>query len=158
MPSKLLKASQCSRRPERQKQLYLCLRSSFAGKFKRPTSSSTSTSSTWDFDSREEPKSRASLSRDVHVSRPSGGWRKKPDIGPQESSSSAEVETGRRKELAQDGAEVSESERSSCSEAEDEQKEERIVIPAKKITETDLNEIGAKIVKAEIMGNEVSKC
>ena len=30
------------------------------------------------------------------------------------------------------------------------------MIPAKKITEKDLNDIGAKIVKAEIMGNEAS--
>lgn len=88
------------------------------------------------------------------MSRPSGGWRKKPENGPQESSSSAEVETTRKEKSAQ----VSESESRSSSEAEEqEEEEERVVIPTKQITETDLNEIGAKIVKAEIMGNEVRR-
>lgn len=85
--------------------------------------------------------------------RPSGGWRKKPENGPQESSSSAEVETTRKEKSAQ----VSESESRSSSEAEEQEEEERVVIPTKQITETDLNEIGAKIVKAEIMGNEVRR-
>ena len=45
---------------------------------------------------------------------------------------------------------------SSSSDAEEEEKKKKeLVIPAKKITEADLNEIGAKIVKAEIMGNDV---
>ena len=49
----------------------------------------------------------------------------------------------------------SETDGSSSSEEEVEEKNP-VVIPAKKITEKDLNDIGAKIVKAEIMGNEVS--
>ena len=48
-----------------------------------------------------------------------------------------------------------ETDSSSSSEEEVEEKKS-VVIPAKKITEKDLNDIGAKIVKAEIMGNEVS--
>ena len=48
-----------------------------------------------------------------------------------------------------------ETDSSSSSEEEVEEKKP-VVIPAKKITEKDLNDIGAKIVKAEIMGNEVS--
>ena len=133
--------------------LPLPFRPSFAGKFKRPTSS-TVTSSTWDFDVKEESGSRVSHSSDRPAPRPSGGWRKKPETGPEKSSSSLEVETERREELTQDRKEESESDSSSSSEAEEEEKE-RVVIPAKKITEKDLNDIGAKIVKAEIMGNEV---
>ena len=126
------------------------------GKFRRPTSStSTSTSSTWDFDSKREPRNRGSLSNDRPLSRPSGGWRKKPETGPEKSSASEDVESKRREEVVKEKKEVSESESSSSSEAEEEEKQERVNIPAKKITEADLNEIGAKIVKAEIMGNEV---
>ena len=45
---------------------------------------------------------------------------------------------------------------SSSSFEEEVEEKKPVVIPAKKITEKDLNDIGAKIVKAEIMGNEVS--
>ena len=89
------------------------------------------------------------------MSRPSGGWRKKPETGPEKSSASEDLESQRREEVVKERKEVSESESSSSSEAEEEEKQERINIPVKKITEADLNEIGAKIVKAEIMGNEV---
>lgn len=88
------------------------------------------------------------------MSRPSGRWKKKPETGPEKSTSS-EVDDKKREELVQDRREVSELESSSNSETEEEEKKESIEIPAKKITEADLNEIGAKIVKSEIMGNEV---
>ena len=88
------------------------------------------------------------------MSRPSGRWKKKPETGPEKSTSS-EVDDKKREELVQDRREFSESESSSNSETEEEEKKESIAIPAKKITEADLNEIGAKIVKSEIMGNEV---
>ncbi|XP_068720114.1 CWF19-like protein 2 [Montipora capricornis] len=128
--------------------------SSFAGKFKRPaTSAQTSTSSTWDFDSKQEPHSKESLSSDRTMPRPSGRWKKKLETGSVKSSSSGEVDR-RKEENVQDRNEVSGSESSSSSEAEEEEEKERIILPAKQITETDLNEIGAKIVKAEIMGNE----
>ncbi|XP_015747984.1 PREDICTED: CWF19-like protein 2 [Acropora digitifera] len=124
--------------------------SSLAGKFKRPTTTSQiSSSSTWDFDSKQEP----SFPRDRTMSRPSGRWKKKPETGPEKSTSS-EVDDKKMEELVQDRREVSESESSSNSETEEEEKKESIAIPAKKITEADLNEIGAKIVKSEIMGNE----
>ena len=86
--------------------------------------------------------------------RPSGRWKKKLETGSEKSSSSGEVDR-RKEENVQDRNEVSGSESSSSSEAEEEEEKERIILPAKQITETDLNEIGAKIVKAEIMGNEV---
>lgn len=88
------------------------------------------------------------------MSRPSGRWKKKPETGPEKSTSS-EVDDKKMEELVQDRREVSESESSSNSDTEEEEKKESIAIPAKKITEADLNEIGAKIVKSEIMGNEV---
>ena len=110
------------------------------------------TSSTWDFDSKEKSSSRGSHSSDRPGSRPSGGWRKKPETETEQSSSSQKVENAGRQQVTQEG---SGTDSSSSSEAEDEENKERIVIPAKKVTETDLNEIGAKIVKAEIMGNEV---
>ena len=112
------------------------------------------TSSTWDFEPKEESKSRGSKSNDRPGARPLGGWRKKPETGA-EKSSSQEMENTRKEDRVQNSREESESSSSSSSEAEEEEKKERVVIPAKKITETDLNEIGAKIVKAEIMGNEV---
>lgn len=88
------------------------------------------------------------------MSRPSGRWKKKPETG-LEKSTSSEVVDKKMEELVQDRREVSESESSSNSETEEEERKESIAIPAKKITEADLNEIGAKIVKSEIMGNEV---
>ena len=89
------------------------------------------------------------------MSRPSGGWRKKPETRPEISSASGDEESKRREEVVQERKEVSESDSSPSSEEEEEDKQERVNIPVKEITETDLNEIGAKIVKAEIMGNEV---
>ncbi|KAK2563412.1 CWF19-like protein 2 [Acropora cervicornis] len=124
--------------------------SSLAGKFKCPTTTSQiSSPSTWDFDCKQEP----SFPRDRTMSRPSGRWKKKPETGPEKNTSS-EVVDKKMEELVQDRREVSESESSSNSETEEKEKKESIAIPAKKITEADLNEIGAKIVKSEIMGNE----
>lgn len=126
--------------------------SSFAGKFRRPASStSTVTSSTWDFEPKEVPRSR----EDRSVSRPSGGWRKKVETGTVESSSACEAESTKKEQETEDGSEESGTDSSSSSDAEEEEKKKKeLVIPAKKITEADLNEIGAKIVKAEIMGND----
>lgn len=129
-------------------------RSSFVGKFKRP-GSSTSTpqkSSTWDFDSKENTnKERHSYDRPI--SRPSGGWRKKTETGTEKRSPPPEVKRTEEKESVSEVKPESETDNSSSSEEEVEEKKP-VVIPAKKITEKDLNDIGAKIVKAEIMGNE----
>ncbi|RMX55795.1 hypothetical protein pdam_00009534 [Pocillopora damicornis] len=129
-------------------------RSSFVGKFKRP-GSSTSTpqrSSTWDFDSNKNTiKERHSYDRPSSSS--SGGWRKKPDIGTEKGSPPLEVKRTEDKESVPEVKLEPETDSSSSSEEEVEEKKP-VVIPAKKITEKDLNDIGAKIVKAEIMGNE----
>ena len=131
-------------------------RSSFVGKFKRP-GSSTSTpqrSSTWDFDSNKNTiKERHSYDRPSSSS--SGGWRKKAEIGTEKGSSPPEVKRTEDKESVPEVKLEPETDSSSSSEEEVEEKKP-VVIPAKKITEKDLNDIGAKIVKAEIMGNEVS--
>lgn len=110
------------------------------------------TSSTWDFEPKEVSRSR----EDRSVSRPSGGWRKKVETGTVESSSAREAESTKTEQKTEDGSEDSGTDSSSSSDAEEEEKKKKeLVIPAKKITEADLNEIGAKIVKAEIMGNDV---
>ena len=114
------------------------------------------TSSTWDFDTKEESRSRERHSNDRPSSRPSGGWRKKQETGTDKTSSPQPVQDTGREEVAQEKKPESETDSSSSSEGEAEAEEKRtVVIPAKKITEKDLNDIGAKIVKAEIMGNEV---
>lgn len=78
------------------------------------------------------------------------------ETGTVESPSAREVESTKREQKTEDGGEDSGTDSSSSSDAEEEEKKkEKVVIPAKKITEADLNEIGAKIVKAEIMGNDV---
>lgn len=112
------------------------------------------TSSTWDFDSKEESKSRERHSNDRPSSRPSGGWRKKQETGTDKGSSPQAVQHAGREDVALEKKPESETDSSSSSEEEAEEKR-TVVIPAKKITEKDLNDIGAKIVKAEIMGNEV---
>ncbi|KAL9973755.1 hypothetical protein ACROYT_G020250 [Oculina patagonica] len=131
--------------------------SSFAGKFKRPQSSSSSsstvTSSTWDFDSKEESRSKERHSNDRPSSRPSGGWRKKQETESDTKASPQPAQHAGREEVAQEEKQESDTDSSSSSEEEVEEKK-TVVIPAKKITEKDLNDIGAKIVKAEIMGNE----
>lgn len=113
------------------------------------------TSSTWDFDSKEESSRSERHSSDRLSSRPSGGWRKKQETGNGKGSSPREEQDARRESVGQKMKPESETDSSSSSEGEAEEKR-TVVIPAKKITEKDLNEIGAKIVKAEIMGNEVS--
>ena len=131
-------------------------RSSFAGKFKRPpSSSSTVTSSTWDFDSKEESRHSVTHASDRPSSRPSGGWRKKQETGNDKGSSPREGEDTGKESVGQEIKPESETDTSSSSEGEAEENKTP-VIPAKKITEKDLNDIGAKIVKAEIIGNEVS--
>lgn len=85
----------------------------------------------------------------------SGGWRKKAEIGTEKGSSPPEVKRTEDKESVPEVKLEPETDSSSSSEEEVEEKKP-VVIPAKKITEKDLNDIGAKIVKAEIMGNEVS--
>ena len=78
------------------------------------------------------------------------------ETGTVESSSAREAESTKREQKTEDGSEESGTDSSSSSDAEEEEKKKKeLVIPAKKITEADLNEIGAKIVKAEIMGNDV---
>ena len=130
--------------------------SSFAGKFKRPPSpSSTVRSSTWDFDSREESRRSERQPSDRPSSRPSGGWRKKQETGNDKGSSPREEQDAGKESVNQEIKPESETDSSSSSEEEVEEKR-TVVIPAKKITEKDLNDIGAKIVKAEIMGNEAS--
>ena len=131
-------------------------RSSFVGKFKRP-GSSTSTpqrSSTWDFDSNKNTNKERHF-YDRPSSSSSGGWRRKAEIGTEKGSSPPEVKRTEDKESVPEVKLEPETDSSSSSEEEVEEKKP-VVIPAKKITEKDLNDIGAKIVKAEIMGNEVS--
>ena len=77
------------------------------------------------------------------------------ETGTVESSSAREAESTKREQKTEDGSEDSGTDSSSSSDAEEEKKKKEVFIPAKKITEADLNEIGAKIVKAEIMGNDV---
>lgn len=78
------------------------------------------------------------------------------ETGTVESSSAREAESTKTEQKTEDGSEDSGTDSSSSSDAEEEEKKKKeLVIPAKKITEADLNEIGAKIVKAEIMGNDV---
>ena len=73
-----------------------------------------------------------------------------------ESSSALEAESTKKEQKTEDRIEDSGTDSSSSSDAEEEEKKKKeVFIPAKKITEADLNEIGAKIVKAEIMGNDV---
>lgn len=112
------------------------------------------TSSTWDFDSKEESRSSGRHSSDRPSSRPSGGWKKKQETGTDKGSSPREEEDAGKESVGQQIKPQSETDSSSSSEGEAEEKR-TVVIPAKKITEKDLNDIGAKIVKAEIMGNEV---
>ena len=115
------------------------------------------TSSTWDFDSKEESRRSERHSSDRPSSRPSGGWRKKQEtVNDQGSSPRAEQDAG-KESVVQDIKPQSETDSSSSSEEEAEEKR-TVVVPAKEITEKDLNDIGAKIVKAEIMGNEASAC
>ena len=111
------------------------------------------TSSTWDFDPKEESRSRERQSNDRPSSRPSGGWRKKPETGTEKGSSPQAVQHAGKDDVIQE--KKSESEDSSSSSEEEIEEKKTVVIPAKKITEKDLNDLGAKIVKAEIMGNEV---
>ena len=113
------------------------------------------TSSTWDFDSKEESRPSVTHSSDRSSSRPSGGWRKKPETGNDKGSSPREEQDTGKESAGQEIKTESETDSSSSSEEEVEEKK-TVVIPAKKITEKDLNDVGAKIVKAEIMGNEVS--
>ena len=113
------------------------------------------TSSTWDFDSKEESSRSERHSSDRPSSRPSGGWRKKQETGNDQGSSPREEQDAGKEIVVQDIKPQSETDSSSSSEGEAEEKR-TVVIPAKKITEKDLNDIGAKIVKAEIMGNEAS--
>ena len=113
------------------------------------------TSSTWDFDSKEESRHSVTHSSDRPSSRPSGGWRKKQETGNHKGSSPLEGEDTGKERVRQEIKPESETDTSSSSEGEAEEKKTP-VIPAKKITEKDLNDIGAKIVKAEIIGNEVS--
>ena len=78
------------------------------------------------------------------------------ETGTVENSSARQAESTKREQKTEDGSEESGTDSSSSSDAEEEEKKKKeVVIPAKKITEADLNEIGAKIVKAEIMGNDV---
>ena len=78
------------------------------------------------------------------------------ETGTVESSSAREAESTKREHKTEDGSEESGTDSSSSSDAEEEEKKKKeVFIPVKKITEADLNEIGAKIVKAEIMGNDV---
>lgn len=78
------------------------------------------------------------------------------ETGTVESSSAREAESTKKEQKTEDGSEESGTDSSSSSDEEEEEKKKKeVVIPAKKITEADLNEIGAKIVKAEIMGNDV---
>jgi len=111
------------------------------------------TSSTWDFDTKEESRSSEKHSSDRPSSRPSGGWKKKQEPGTDKGSSPREEQDAGREIVGQEIKPQSETDSSSSSEGEAEEKR-TVVIPAKKITEKDLNDIGAKIVKAEIMGNE----
>lgn len=113
------------------------------------------TSSTWDFDSKEESRRSEKHSSDRPISRSSGGWRKKQETGNDKGSSPREKHDAGKESAGQGIKTESETDSSSSSEGEIEEKR-TVVIPAKKITERDLNDIGAKIVKAEIMGNEVS--
>jgi len=112
------------------------------------------TSSTWDFDSKEESRRSERHSSDGPSSRPSGGWRKKKETGNDKGSSPREEQDAGKESVGQEIKRQSETDSSLSSEGEEEEKR-TVVIPAKKITEKDLNDIGAKIVKAEIMGNEV---
>lgn len=131
------------------------IRSSFVGKFRRPpsTTSTSQKASTWDFDSKDTTTTERH-SYDRPSSRPSGGWRKKKETGTDKESSLQEVEHAGEKDTVPEVKPESETDSSSSSEEEVEESKP-VVIPAKKITEKDLNDIGAKIVKAEIMGNEV---
>lgn len=113
------------------------------------------TSSTWDFDSKEDSRRSERHSSDRPSSRPSGGWRKKQENGNDKGSSPREEQDAGKESVGQEIKRQSETDSSLSSEGEEEEKR-TVVIPAKKITEKDLNDIGAKIVKAEIMGNEVS--
>ena len=113
------------------------------------------TSSTWDFDSKEESRRSERHSNDRPSSKPSGGWRKKQETGNDKGSSPQKERDAGKDSVGQEIKPQSETDSSSSSEGEAEEKR-TVVIPAKKITEKDLNDIGAKIVKAEIMGNEVS--
>lgn len=113
------------------------------------------TSSTWDFDSKEESRRSEKHASDRPSSRPSSGWRKKQETGNDKGSSPREEQDAGKESVGQEIKPESETDSSSNSEGEAEEKR-TAVIPAKKITEKDLNDIGAKIVKAEIMGNEVS--
>lgn len=113
------------------------------------------TSSTWNFDSKDETRPSVTHSSDKPSSRPSGGWRKKQETGNDKGSSPREKRDAGKESVGQEIKTESETDSSSSSEGEAEEKR-TAVIPEKKITEKDLNDIGAKIVKAEIMGNEVS--
>ena len=113
------------------------------------------TSSTWDFDPKEGSRSSERHSSDRPSSRPSGGWKKKLEHGTDKGSSPREEHDVGKESVGQEIKPQSETDSSSSLEGEAEEKR-TVVIPAKKITEKDLNDLGAKIVKAEIMGNEVS--
>ena len=121
-----------------------------------PSSASASTSSSWDFDSTVQSIRPPGVS--AQGSKISGGWRKKTAASAELGVVPKGAETKEKAEVlrgvsASHGSESS----SSCCESEDEEErgDAKGAVPTQKITEADLNEIGAKIVKAEIMRNEV---
>lgn len=84
-----------------------------------------------------------------------GGWRKKVEIGIEKGLFLLEVKCIEDKELVLEVKLELEIDSSLSFEEEVEEKK-LVVIFVKKIIEKDLNDIGVKIVKVEIMGNEVS--
>lgn len=129
-----------------------------SSKFLRPPSdvaSTASCTSSWDFSSRtteERPTHRQAPRPGVSSS---GGWRKKTATETSTTASSSVVKGEEPKNKGQ--VLSSESEESENSEEESvhlAQKEP--TLPTKIITESDLNALGAKIMRAELMGNEVS--
>lgn len=84
-----------------------------------------------------------------------GGWRKKVEIGIEKVLFLLEVKCIEDKELVLEVKLELEIDSSFSFEEEVEEKK-LVVIFVKKIIEKDLNDIGVKIVKVEIMGNEVS--
>jgi len=106
----------------------------------------------------------------------SSGWRKKTHEGPKvnrielamsklkdkahQDSSSDSSDSENEKELAEEKlTEVRKIDEEIDSDKHEEAEQEQVkrAIPTKKITEADLNNMGAKILKAELMGDEVHK-
>lgn len=105
------------------------------------------------FDSDEEDNNKSRSSRKT-ISAPKGNWRKKDYVDERRRSRSKSKERRRKSKTPEDHRTI---QRSSSSSSEDNEKQETLEIRTSKtdfLTDQQMNELAAKIIKAEIMGND----